>query len=1040
MTTSIPSVAERTIVIVLGMHRSGTSVLTRGLATLGIELGTRMLPAAEENPRGFWENRAAFETNEAFLSELGSSWDGLGLIDWDRLPAALKQDFRFRARRVILQEFDNAPLFGFKDPRTARLLPIWQDACSTLGLNDRYVILLRNPISVAHSLEARNGFPHEKSHLLWLLHMVPALMLTRDKPRCIVEYDRFIASPAETLRKISESLALRTDEGALRAATEFEREFVSEGLRHSSFDWRAVAEDRAVPHDANVLYRALCRVCAGDASLDDDPLDSTLSRIEESLQLFAPVLHLTERFDLAAKRARVELLASQSDSTERSQTNEQFIAELEMRVNALSADLDDTSHRNRALDLELELARREISMLREERQHLVAMRDRVDVDLRTLQAERDSLRTAFQAATNVASKEVAALRQSLSEVLNSTSWKVSAPVRFIGRQMARMRTADSTTRAPSTGPNSPQASNRDTAEDHPDPNDYIEWVRRYDTITDSDRAKIRDRIDRLREKPLISLVMPVFNPPLSMLNEAIESVVNQLYPNWELCIADDASTDKSIRSALKRWAQQDPRIKIVFRDVNGHISAASNSALDVANGAFIAFLDNDDLLSEHALFWIAQAIADHPEVALIYSDEDKIDESGSRSEPYFKSDWNADLFLSHNMICHLSAYRADLIRDVGGFREGYEGAQDYDLALRCIEKLEPRQIVHIPKVLYHWRSHAGSTAQGVNEKPYALVAGERALNDHFARIGTAARAEVLDIGMYRTRYEVLEPAPLVSLIIPTRNSLQLIGQCVASILDRTTYQHYEIIVVDNGSDDPRVLEYFETLDTDDRVRVLRDDRPFNFSALNNFAAEHARGEYLGLLNDDVEVRSPHWLEEMVSLAQQPGVGAVGARLWYPDDTLQHGGVILGIGGIAGHSHKRLPEGQPGYFGRAQLIQCFSAVTAACLIVRKSLYEDVGGLDESNLKIAFNDVDFCLRLSEAGYRNVWTPYAELYHHESATRGHEDTPDKQRRFESEANYMRHRWGEALLNDPAYNPNLTLDHEDFSFAWPPRMGRAG
>ena len=656
------------------------------------------------------------------------------------------------------------------------------------------------------------------------------------------------------------------------------------------------------------------------------------------------------------------------------------------------------------------------------------VRDRIDADLRTLQAERDSLRTALHAATNVASKEVAALRQSISEVLSSTSWKVSAPVRFIGRQMARLRTAHSTTTVPTAEPGSPQG--------QPDPNDYAEWVRRYDTITDSDRTRIRHRIDRLREKPLISLVMPVFNPPLSMLNEAIESVVNQLYPNWELCIADDASTDKSIGKALRRWAQKDPRIKTVFRDVNGHISAASNSALEVANGAFIALLDNDDLLSEHALWWIAQSIADHPGAALIYSDEDKIDQSGVRTEPYFKSGWNPDLFLSHNMICHLSAYRADLIRDVGGFREGYEGAQDYDLALRCVEKLEPRQIVHIPRVLYHWRSHAGSTAQGVNEKPYALAAGERALNDHFARTGTAARAEVLDIGMYRTRYEVLQPAPLVSLIIPTRNSLQLISQCVSRILEKTTYQHYEIIIVDNGSDDPRVLEYFATLNSNDRVRVLRDDRPFNFSALNNFAAEHARGEYLGLLNDDVEVRSPDWLEEMVSLAQQPGVGAVGARLWYPDNTLQHGGVILGIGGIAGHSHKRLPEGQPGYFGRAQLIQTFSAVTAACLVIKKDLYEAVGGLDESNLEIAFNDVDFCLRLREAGYRNVWTPYAELYHHESATRGHDDTPEKRLRFEKETRYMTKRWGDSLLDDPAYSPNLSLEREDFSLSWPPRV----
>ena len=299
---------------------------------------------------------------------------------------------------------------------------------------------------------------------------------------------------------------------------------------------------------------------------------------------------------------------------------------------------------------------------------------------------------------------------------------------------------------------------------------------------------------------------------------------------------------------------------------------------------------------------------ERPDVGLLYSDEDKIDQSGDRSGPYFKSGWNPDLFLSHNMICHLGVYRADVVGQVGSFREGYEGAQDYDLALRCIELLEPEQIVHIPRVLYHWRSHPGSTAQGAAEKPYALLAGQRALNDHFSRLGISARTEILDFEMYRVRYGISQPAPFVSLIVPTRNGLDLVRQCVNSILEKTIYPNYEVIIVDNGSDDPEILEYFASLAANSRVRVLRDERPFNFSALNNFAVAHARGQYLALVNNDIEVISPQWLEEMVSLAQQPGVGAVGARLWYPNDTLQHGGVIVGIGGIAGHSHKFLEKG------------------------------------------------------------------------------------------------------------------------------------
>jgi len=566
-------------------------------------------------------------------------------------------------------------------------------------------------------------------------------------------------------------------------------------------------------------------------------------------------------------------------------------------------------------------------------------------------------------------------------------------------------------------------------------NDYAEWVRRYDTLTDADREKIKARISQMTNTPLISIVMPVYNPPLDMLEKAIQSVQAQLYPNWELCIADDASTNKAVRELLQSYAGKDARIKVVFRKINGHISAASNSALELASGEYIALLDNDDLIAEHALFWIVQAIAAHPDAGLIYSDEDKIDQSGRRYDPYFKPDWNPDLFLSHNMICHLGVYRAELIKKLGGFREGYEGAQDYDLALRCTDQLDPQQIVHIPKVLYHWRSHPGSTAQAGCEKNYALLAGERALNDHFARVSVSAKAELLDFGMYRARYDIPHPAPLVSLIIPTRNGLNLIKQCVKSILDKTTYKNYEILIVDNNSDDPKTLEYFASVVNDSRIRVLRDERPFNYSALNNAAVLHARGEYLGLINNDIEVITPQWLDEMMSLAIQPGVGAVGARLWYPNDTLQHGGCITGLGGVAGHSHKHLPKGQFGYFNRARLIQTLSAVTAACLVVKKSIYQEVGGLDEVSLKIALNDVDFCLRVREAGYRNIWTPYAELYHHESATRGYEDTPEKQLRFRYEMLYMQKRWGDTLLNDPAYSPNLTLDREDFSLAWPPR-----
>lgn len=666
-------------------------------------------------------------------------------------------------------------------------------------------------------------------------------------------------------------------------------------------------------------------------------------------------------------------------------------------------------------------------------------------------AERDCQITNLNQAVAEREQRIGSLLHELQALRQSTSWRVTAPLRWMAHQVKRIN--HFLTIAPSVirqggGMRSTLIKSIRILRNEGiigirrrlsqgARNDYQEWIKRYDMLDDATRQRMRDNIKSFTRAPKISVLMPVYDPPLQMLDEAINSVRTQLYPEWELCIADDASKNPSVRKLIETHAAQDKRIKVAYRESNGHISATSNTALAMATGEFVALLDHDDLLSEHALFWVAETINRHPDAGLVYSDEDKVNESGLRFDPYFKCDWNYDLFLSQNMICHLGVYQTQLLRQIGGFREGLEGSQDYDLALRCIEQLDASQILHIPRVLYHWRTHADSTALFVQAKPYAYQTAEHALNDHLARKDVSAWVERRPKdSFYRVRYALPERVPLVTLIIPTRNSLQLIRQCLSSILEKTDYPNYEILVVDNGSDDPQTLAYFDTVKNDPRLRILRDDRPFNYSALNNRAVQVARGELVGLINNDIEVISREWLTEMVSIALQPGVGAVGARLWYPDNTLQHGGVIL-VRGVAGHSHKHLPKGHPGYFARAMLQQTFSAVSAACLVVRRSIFLEVRGLEEENLKVAFNDVDFCLRVREAGYRNVWTPYAELYHHESASRGYEDTPEKQARFAGEVRYMQERWGSLLFNDPAYSPNLTLDHEDFSYAWPPRVG---
>lgn len=566
-------------------------------------------------------------------------------------------------------------------------------------------------------------------------------------------------------------------------------------------------------------------------------------------------------------------------------------------------------------------------------------------------------------------------------------------------------------------------------------NDYAGWISVFGRLDDSVRLSMRKKISVLRDRPKISIIMPVFNPPIKFLEEAIESIRNQIYQDWELCIADDASTDSGVRQLLEKYLDVDSRIKVAFRKNNGHISAASNTALELATGKYIALVDNDDLLAEDALYHVVEAINVNPDAALFYSDEDKLSDQGERIDPYFKSDWNPALFLGHNLITHLGVYKTDIVRKIGGFRIGYEGAQDYDLAARFIDEIKPEQIIHIPKILYHWRILPGSTAMSIDGKPYAVTAGEKSVSDHLKRRGVSARVESVGYG-HRIQYQLPSVLPKVSIIIPTRNAGTLVKNCINSIYQKTTYQNFEVILVDNNSDDRQSISIFHDLENKySTLRIIRDENPFNYSAINNRAVQLVNGDYVLLLNNDIEVLTPGWLDEMVGIAIQPDTGAVGARLLYPDKTIQHAGIILGIAGWAGHAHKGYPDTSLGYVARLGLMQEFSAITGACLLVSRDKYLQVGGLNETELKIACNDVDFCLKLKSAGYRNIWTPHASLFHHESATRGHDNTPEKKQRFEQEVAYMWMHWPALMQKDPAYNPNLTLDFEDFSYAWPPR-----
>jgi glycosyltransferase involved in cell wall biosynthesis len=511
-------------------------------------------------------------------------------------------------------------------------------------------------------------------------------------------------------------------------------------------------------------------------------------------------------------------------------------------------------------------------------------------------------------------------------------------------------------------------------------------------------------------------------------------VRSQIYQRWELCIADDASASPHVRRILEEYARLDDRIKVVRLEQHGHISQASNAAFSLASGAWIALLDHDDVLREHALAEIALHAHAYPGAELFYTDEDKIDETDTiRFEPYFKPDWAPDTFRSQNYLNHLTVHRAANIRKVGGWRPGFEGSQDYDLNLRIVEQIGSGRIIHIPQILYHWRARTGSAAKDADEKTYAYHAGFKALAEHLARTNTPARVAAVDgVPFYRIRYSVPTPAPLVSIIIPTRDRSGVLKTCVDSILAKTTYPNHQLFVVNNESRDPDSIAYLDELRHHSRICVLDYSLPFNYSALHNWAVKQVNGDVIALLNNDTEVTTPDWLTEMVSHVCRPEVGCVGAKLVYPDGSLQHGGVILGIGGIAGHAHKYEPSQNTGYLGRLRIVHNVSAVTAACLLVRREVYGEVGGLEEM-LPIAFNDVDFCLKVLDRGYVNIWTPFAELIHYESLSRGSDSDLANRTRFQAETQWMMSRWGDRLKADPYYSPNLTLEHEDFGLRVP-------
>lgn len=563
---------------------------------------------------------------------------------------------------------------------------------------------------------------------------------------------------------------------------------------------------------------------------------------------------------------------------------------------------------------------------------------------------------------------------------------------------------------------------------------YGPWYEAY--VPDESELE-KQRKHRFTYEPLISVAVPAFCTPETFLIQMVESLLAQTYSNWELCIANGSPEDTVMKGVLEQYMKKDSRIRVSELTENKGIAGNTNAALEMAEGEFVGLLDHDDLLAPNALYEVVRALEADRELDAVYTDEDKVTtELDEHFQPHLKPDFNLDLLRSNNYICHFFVVRRSVVKKAGGFRQEFDGAQDHDFIFRCVEIA--RKVGHIPEILYHWRTHKASTADNPASKMYAFDAGKRAIEAHLERTGTeGVVTHTPDLGFFRVKYPV-QGNPLVSIIIPNKDEKETLKDCIESIRKKTEYENYEIIIVENNSTTEEIFQYYKELSQDSRIRLLRWKKEFNYSAINNYGVSHARGEYLLFLNNDVKIITPGWIKEMLGVCQRPEVGAVGVKLIYPDNTIQHAGCVIGIGGIAGHMFVDMPANRTGYLHKASILQDMSAVTAACMMMKRTAFEEAGGFTEK-LSVAFNDVDLCLKVRKNKKLIVYDPYVELYHMESKTRGAEDSTEKVRRFQEEIEYMRCQWIDILKNgDPYYNKNLSLTKWNYSLRPLQGMGR--
>lgn len=1026
---------QKHIVVVLGMHRSGTSALTRGLQVLGVNLGDRLMPAASgNNDKGFWEDIDINQLNNELLHALGYDWHTLTPLLSSDLDQPVVNEFRLRAVHVLRDKLSGVDCFGLKDPRIVRLLPFWMDVFSHLGVHVSYVISCRNPMSVARSLVKRDFFTLEKSYQLWMDHMLMSLSGVGVQPKIVVDYDLLMENPAKQLQRIAQVFDLNFEVNS-QAFVEYKNEFLEEGLRHTRYYYSDLVLDQAAAPQVEELYSALLGMATDRLEPDSPTISAMLERMVEGLRQSRPILHYAS----CCERRVSEMANQKMDQEARLIEQGEQVSELNVLVAEREGQLASLNQ-------------------------VVAEREDQLASLGQAAAEREVLISGFKATVATQERQIRALQETIQEIYQSRSWRVTWMMRYLGRirrkvgdvlvvirrllqdeslltlirkvlkvwrreglrgMKVRVRQqhylATKTMAAPSIAQPSatlgfalePAAIAR-RLDGHyalaPSPQGY--------TYIEPQRPVDLDaRLCALNSAPLFSIVVPLYNTTPELLEAVLTSVQKQWYPHWQLVLADDASPAEETRKALAQINH--PQIKLLRLENNQGIAGATNAALEAADGDFIVFMDHDDELTVDCLYELALCI-DREQPDFIYSDEDKITEHGEYSEPHFKPDWSPDTMMSTMFTCHVSCVRRSLLEKVGGLRSQYDGCQDWDFVLRVSEQTD--RIAHIPKVLYHWRIIPASIASDIAAKPYVLEASRRVREDALQRRGLAATVEPLPqmMGYFRVAYE-LQGSPLISIIIPTRDNEKVLRRCIDSILQRTSYRRFEMVVLDNGSIEPAAVAYLQQLKEVDGVTVIRHDAPFNFSELNNIGARIATGELLLFLNDDTEVLQEDWLERLGGFAQLAHIGAVGAKLLYPGQRqVQHAG-ILNLEDGPGHAFLLQDCDSPGYYMRNLLEYNWLAVTGACLMVARDKFNAIEGFSES-LPVAYNDIDLCMRLYDAGFYNVVCQAVRLTHHESASRGidHIDS-SKMARLKRELAQLYERNSGYFQYDPFHNPNL-------------------